>query len=101
MAELGIGLHGLLALANAVVSRHDGGGLGRQADAFAEGCLLRVVSGIGIEGGEGRDGRAQDIHRVGCLDDVDDLQQLARQRAIGAQLGVEIRQFLGGRELAI
>ena len=102
--ELGIGSdHGLPA-PDPLPGRHQRRHLRRQADALPQRRLARVVRGVGIEGGQRRDARAEDLHGRGLLGQLPEHgDQLGGQLPIrrrGKRLDVGV-QLLPARQLAV
>ena len=76
--EVRVRRYGLVAAADAVVGGDDGRHLGGEAHSLAQVRLSRHIIDVGVEGGEGANGGAQDVHRVGGADLADDLDDGVR-----------------------
>src|SRR3989304_2247418 len=65
----------------------DGRELGGEPLCLAQVGLARVIVDIRVEGGEGGNGRAQDVDGAGVLDQADDLHDLARKGGLAGEPG--------------
>ena len=101
MGQIRVGRDGRLAVADAMVRRHDHRHLRCQPDALAQRGRARDVGGLGIERGERRDRRAQHVHGVGGLDGCDDVEDRRRQPAGAAQLRPEALELRLRGQLAV
>ena len=94
VAEAWVWVDRVVAVPDSGVSGDDCGGLGGEPDSLPQRSLRRVVLGIGIVSRQGRDGRAEDIHRVSLLGQPDDVEYLAGKLPGAIQVcveGVELR----------
>ena len=99
VGEVLSGGDGLEAVSDAVMGGDDGGCDGRQPLGLAYVGGLGHVLGVGVEGGEGADGGAQDVHGVGLLHDLDDVDDAGRQGAVAGRRFLKASSLLrwGGR----
>ena len=101
VVQVRVGRHRLQPLPQAVVGGHDGRPHSGQPDALADGGLRRVVVDLRVKGGQGGKARAQGVHGVAVLNQVQYLDYLVRDAPVGAERAVKVGQFLLRRQLPV
>jgi hypothetical protein len=67
----------------------------------AQSVIHRLIARTGVQRAERRDARPQHLHGVCIPQRADELDNSRRERAVGAELGVERIQVGSARQLAV